>query len=1245
MNKKFFLIFAFFLLVINAGFGWADGNFLKRRPIEINSTENFTDFQVKLNITYDSDMQPDFDDLRFYASDDTTKLPYWIEEKSDSNWAVVWIKGNWTTNNGTQAYLYYGNASATSESNATEVFEWFIGAEGNTLIDSGYTKRSLLGTSPSTTITADNNKVKWTFTSSGHEALLFTETNTPFQIHMEEADGLDNLGVAFFLSNTQDGYGAWLDWASSEYRYYNFETAGDVSPSPVSGFDRTTSDIDVEVISSSHVKIYDDSVLKLESTASVTKYGDLSGVYASYTASDSVYFEFAYARKYTSTEPSYSIGEEQEAEKGIYYTNAQANNTNPSINDTVKFSAFWITKDGTLDKYIFSWNASGSWVNDTPVGFADTNNSWSNVTKTIDESYEGKVIGWRIYANNSLGKLNMTEDKIVVKATALNVTLVSPDNDSYVSSKTVDFHYIPLFALSLKEAALYTNESGWASVATNSSAVVNNTDNYITYTFGSDGIYTWNIRLKNKNDYTNFSLHNWTVKVDSEAPDVDFYSKDPFDINSTNIKSTGAYIIYNITDEFPINDSSVYLYYKTNNSLNDITRFINGTGLSGYANTSYSSKSGNSYNFTVYRDIYPGSYNLERTVMHSATHYNYSLDKKNEAIKTRFFNISNDRQYNFIAANVMNTTATSKDLRVFYCNSSYSSGKITTSPYCTLIYELEPGAYIYFSGDYSNYRIIPFAINTTTGMIGNVYVTETGYIIFMAGAFADEWKISYADIVTRTDQAQTSQSGGSSWTNLAGTPDVHIHQFSDDDTFWYYACAKDEYGHQNCSDPLFDLINHSILPPTSPYPYKPTEGFYSGNITINYTASISPNNYSISYYNITLVNTSGDYVYTIKGNNGLNLSYIWDSTEVSDGEYAIKVVATDELGQKSYGISENFTIDNTIPEVVFWNRTPANETILPRNYQIIDFNVTEIHNDTIYLQWDYGNGTVVNITPTCSGTGNISCTVNMTSLPEYPNWYRVFANDTAGNVNFTEARVIYVETAVPAFHNFGTDVDANPDYREDQFWNATVTSGYKVSWVLFETNISGTAVNYTIVEDANASSYDAEFSVGYDNWTVGTIYYGRFWANNSVGWGASSIITRIVRELELNITYANGSVYNTNDSLPAVEFNFTGIDISNYSGTYLTNYTDSTTPTLVLKNIGNVNEKIIIYLDQTLPSCQTIWVNNVYNFSTAKNLNTTSLNIFNLTTGESKNLWIWTNLSNCYPYYDEVNLVIEIWEE
>jgi hypothetical protein len=59
----------------------------------------------------------DFSDIRFTASDATTKLAYWIESKTDGSIATVWVKINGNLDSNQTIFLYYGNADAVSESN------------------------------------------------------------------------------------------------------------------------------------------------------------------------------------------------------------------------------------------------------------------------------------------------------------------------------------------------------------------------------------------------------------------------------------------------------------------------------------------------------------------------------------------------------------------------------------------------------------------------------------------------------------------------------------------------------------------------------------------------------------------------------------------------------------------------------------------------------------------------------------------------------------------------------------------------------------------------------------------------------------------------------------------------------------------------------------------------------------------------------------------------------------------------
>jgi hypothetical protein len=70
------------------------------------------------------------------------------------------------------------------------------------------------------------------------------------------------------------------------------------------------------------------------------------------------------------------------------YSLLGANNTNPKKGDTVEFQAFW-EDDFSLDKWIFSWNYSGSWQNET----YDFVSSYVKGTQLLTSS------GWKSFEN------------------------------------------------------------------------------------------------------------------------------------------------------------------------------------------------------------------------------------------------------------------------------------------------------------------------------------------------------------------------------------------------------------------------------------------------------------------------------------------------------------------------------------------------------------------------------------------------------------------------------------------------------------------------------------------------------------------------------------------------------------------------------------------------------------------------------------------------------------------------------
>jgi hypothetical protein len=78
-------------------------------------------------INLDSKVQADFDDIRFTKSDGITPLDYWLENKTNSSIATVWIEldsvpASPLTNT---FYIYYGNSVATYAGNGTNTFITF----------------------------------------------------------------------------------------------------------------------------------------------------------------------------------------------------------------------------------------------------------------------------------------------------------------------------------------------------------------------------------------------------------------------------------------------------------------------------------------------------------------------------------------------------------------------------------------------------------------------------------------------------------------------------------------------------------------------------------------------------------------------------------------------------------------------------------------------------------------------------------------------------------------------------------------------------------------------------------------------------------------------------------------------------------------------------------------------------------------------------------------------------------------
>lgn len=109
-----------------------NNSWTRRKKVIINSGSDATNVVVRFNVSYDSDMQADFDDLRFTATDGT-ELPYFIESKTNSSTAAVAVKVNSVSTGVNTIYAYYGNGAAASTSDANQVYDVYDTFSGGSL--------------------------------------------------------------------------------------------------------------------------------------------------------------------------------------------------------------------------------------------------------------------------------------------------------------------------------------------------------------------------------------------------------------------------------------------------------------------------------------------------------------------------------------------------------------------------------------------------------------------------------------------------------------------------------------------------------------------------------------------------------------------------------------------------------------------------------------------------------------------------------------------------------------------------------------------------------------------------------------------------------------------------------------------------------------------------------------------------------------------------------------------------------
>ncbi|MEK6953605.1 MAG: hypothetical protein AABX01_01245 [Candidatus Micrarchaeota archaeon] len=120
-------------------------------------------------------------------------------------------------------------------------------------------------------------------------------------------------------------------------------------------------------------------------------------------------------------------------------------NSTPMPGQNITFYSLWYD-DTSLGQFWLEHNGSGTFVNEAPLAFPAANDSWGNYSLIVPGSAEGKQFSARIWANDSVGGLNLTSNftitvenvKPAVGNTTVNATTAAPWQSVCVNASATD---------------------------------------------------------------------------------------------------------------------------------------------------------------------------------------------------------------------------------------------------------------------------------------------------------------------------------------------------------------------------------------------------------------------------------------------------------------------------------------------------------------------------------------------------------------------------------------------------------------------------------------------------------------------------------------------------------------------------------------------------------------------------------------------------------------------------------------
>ncbi|MCS7367356.1 MAG: DUF2341 domain-containing protein [archaeon YNP-WB-062] len=306
-------------------------NNLYMRPVIIDNTQNqnsLSDYQILLILDTASlisagKMRSDCGDIRFTDSDGVTLLNHWIETYTiNTSSTKIWVKvPSIPAGSKKTIYLYYGNLALTSISNGDAVFPFFDDFDDGTLNTGKWSKTEQYGVTYSERDGCAVFSGTSTAASFWQALASITTINsfTPPFIVRARKKSLSGSGTGYHihvllryssssLTSYYEGYDS--GWSP----YYMRRKLIDTTDSLVEGISSSQLGADEiwdVVVTSTQTMWYVDGVLKSTDSKSWTSANLVLYGRARYSGDNvTAMFDYVFIRKYTSPEPTISLGSE-----------------------------------------------------------------------------------------------------------------------------------------------------------------------------------------------------------------------------------------------------------------------------------------------------------------------------------------------------------------------------------------------------------------------------------------------------------------------------------------------------------------------------------------------------------------------------------------------------------------------------------------------------------------------------------------------------------------------------------------------------------------------------------------------------------------------------------------------------------------------------------------------------------------------------------------------------------------------